>query len=160
MWCCECFSVFFSCNTKKEVHVWFSSNKLNILFSPRLNFKGKFIGWAAGALKGHTLFFYYLFLQVLRWMAMVLKYLDPKVLQVLEMKEKRRRLLQEALDGLHLRFSGSNSSCLGKKSGKPATWNASNVPNKMLKEKKKLGTWMINIKPKYLKNLDLLKLKL
>ena len=26
----------------KEIHVWFFSNKLNILFSPSLNFKGKF----------------------------------------------------------------------------------------------------------------------
>ena len=35
MWCCECFSIFYILmHTSKEVHVWFSSNKLNILFSP------------------------------------------------------------------------------------------------------------------------------
>ena len=44
MWCCECFSIFiFRYNISKEVHVWFSSNKLNMLFNPSLKFKGKFI---------------------------------------------------------------------------------------------------------------------
>ena len=43
MWCCECFSVFiFRCNTSKWSSCVVSSKQLHILFSPSLDFKGKF----------------------------------------------------------------------------------------------------------------------
>ena len=56
-----------------------------------------------------------------------------KGLQVLGMKKERRMLFQEAFDGLDLQFFDSTSLCPLNKSGKPATYNAPNVPNKMLK---------------------------
>ena len=56
-----------------------------------------------------------------------------KGLQVLGMKEERRRLFREAFDGLDLQFFSNTSLCLVNKSEKPATCDAPNVPNKALR---------------------------
>ena len=56
-----------------------------------------------------------------------------RLYKVLEMRQERVILLRKALDGLDLQFSSNTSSCPSNKSVKPTTWNAPNVPNKMLK---------------------------
>ena len=56
-----------------------------------------------------------------------------KGLQVLGMKKERKRLFQEAFDGLDLQFSDNTFPCPVNIRQKPATCPAPNVPNKTLK---------------------------